>query len=144
MCSTIKQENLNKKLGHIFTVHNSATYKTCQSHWSGFIQEEKLGWWRSQSSLTAIYVNCDAFIEGKYEFTCRQLRGFILESPVILHGRVISPPGGFRIVTRAAISPFEKKIHERWPQIKWGGEAHIFTEKEIINAPRRNGQLSFL
>lgn len=151
MCGTIKHEGVAKKMGNIFRIYpayaGSVAWSSADRHWSGFMQFERADWWKTKADCFPVVIPATSFSEGKYELHVPggMLAGYLLDRPIILNGRCIAPGDSFKIVTRGPISDFEKKVHNRWPYILKGSSGiTIWTEKEILNANSRHGQLPLL
>lgn len=138
MCGTLKYENIASKLGDPVTIFDPYKGNTITKEWSGYIQNEKLNWWKQQTRLWLIHILSDSIFEQERELAVTEGRvvGVCLGTDVILNGKIIGRAGTVRVVTRPPMNDFEKSIHHRWPIIGYTHGLkgiHTFSEKDVID-----------
>ena len=137
ICGTLRHEKRAIKLGELAHVINLATSKVGRAVWSGHAQEEKLtSFWYSRGCVPAQLL-AHSFIERGKEFVIPggRIQAVGLTQDVIVGGRIIGGAKTVKVVTRAALSPFESSIHGRWPLVYSPhslAEPHIFTHLHMI------------
>jgi len=120
MCGTLKyftDPSSSLKIGNPVPITLSHSGITSKAVWTGFCRSEKLAYWKTVGAGKPVVVHVDSFIEGKTEchVPSGKFFGIILGKDVIVSGKTIGRAGEIKIVTRAAHTPFEKKIHPRFP-----------------------------
>lgn len=143
MCGTLKFENRAHKVGNIIPVINRATNKWGNARWTGFAQCERMEFWRTSGKAVDISIPADRMIEQNIEFRLKgTLKALGIKNTVNVHGRIVANAGEVKIVTRAPLSTFERKIHHRWPVVHLpDGNVQIFTFNDVMSGP---GQLALL
>ena len=136
MCGTLKYANVKSKIGDKIRVVNPYTRRLGTAIWSGFATEEKEYWWKAQGHAITVCGLITGFIEKKYEFIIPDNSTLImlgLRKDIIIKGKVIGPAKSVKLLTRPAISPLEKEIHDRWPivnLVNGGNEPYIFNIRD--------------
>ena len=117
MCGSLKHEEQASKIGTSVRVEYSHSKVQKNAIWAGFAKKEKLDWWKNNAAAKPVTVFVDSFIEGTIEcrVPSRCFFGIVLDKDVVVQGRVIGHKGSVKILTRDAVTPFEKKLHPRWP-----------------------------
>ena len=143
MCGTLKFENRAHMVGNIIPIVNPANGKQGMARWSGFAQNEKLGYWRQYGKAVDINIPATRIVEQNIELRLRgTLQALGIKSTVNVHGRIIAVAGEVKVITREPLSEWEKKIHHRWPLVlEEAGNIQIFNFKDVMSGP---GQLALL
>jgi hypothetical protein len=131
MCGEIKFEHRATKLGQPLICVGSLTASS-EHIWSGFARRESLEFWR-RWNVEKVDLLANFFQEKNLDFTVPtgKIWGLLLHQNVLLQGRIIGYQDSVRIITRAAISDFEKYTHSRWPMVGEAKNPCIWTEATV-------------
>lgn len=127
---------MSKRVGEHIPIQNPYTMKQGKAIWSGFATEEKQYWWKEKGKAITVHGKIESFTEqGKEILVPKEanLIGLGLRKDVVVNGKTIGPVKSVKIMTRPAATPFEKKLHDRWPVIEINGKIKQFTEKDLRN-----------
>ena len=121
MCSESRREGLAHRLGNIVQIYFQTRPELAEARWTGYAQESKLAWWLQASQGIKGFMLADSFTEQGKEFRVEtgKIQAIFINKPVILsENKTIAAPGEIKIITRAAVSDFERRIHSRWPIVE--------------------------
>ena len=123
------------KIGNRIPVINPSNNLEGNAVWSGFATEERQMWWQENGEAITINAKVTSFIEKNTEVKIPEgatMAGVGLRKDVIVQGKVIGPIKSVKLLTRSAVTEFEKKIHKRWPLVYKDGKVYEFTSKDIV------------
>lgn len=132
MCGNLKTSQNNIKFGNLVQVTNVEDGRTGKAKFTGFAKTESLKeFWSQATDFASVNVNAESFSEKGVNFTIRgTLKAIGLQRDVAVRGRIIGRKGEVKIVTRAPLNDFEKKVHKRWPLVETKSGIQQWTEHD--------------
>lgn len=115
MCARLKWNSLWAQIREKVLVHSQKGEKSCP--WTGFARSEKEGWWKQRGAVRVV-IRTDAFEEqGNVCEVKGEMQALGLNKDIIVNNKYIGQKGEVKILTRAAMTKFEKAVHDRWPVV---------------------------
>ena len=136
MCGSLRHENRQIRIGQPVMVINAKTAESAELIWSGFLQREKINsFWSKATELVPLTIQATSFTESEYVFRIPSghLVGWGLKKNVWIKDKLIAKAYTVRILTRAPMNVFERRIHSRWPCCHTESIPYVFTQKDVMN-----------
>jgi hypothetical protein len=119
LCGTVKFETRVFRLGELVPVRGP--HGDGDAKWGGFAKTERQDYWMKEGNGVPINFKLESFTEGKDQ-CAHAIKGVMMgiglrKTIKAQQGEPIGVAGDARILTRAAITPYEIKTHSRWPLV---------------------------
>lgn len=119
MCGTLNFENKVYRQGDMTPV--KGPHGLGEAKWSGFVRADKMEWWKKEADAVSVEPLLESFSEGQANALHNvsgklQAVGF-RKNAKLRNGETIGERGDLRIITRSAITEYERETHSRWPVV---------------------------